>query len=181
MKKELLTHFLFAIPFFVLISLAKNWVTLPYWLFWVGGIVGTLLPYADHFIYIYFLAPHELTSQRVASYVSQKKIGSAMDLALVTSEERSKLIFHRAYFQLIFLVLTFWVITSSGSLMGRGIVLAFSLHLIIDQLEELLRIKNLNSWFREISFLPPEGLDRDKTYAYFALNLLALILFAFVF
>lgn len=181
MKRELFIHFLFVIPFFILISLARNWVSLPYWPFWIGGVVGTLLPYADHFIYIYLLAPHELTSQRVVSYVAQKKIGSALNLAFVTAEERSKLIFHKAYFQAIFLVLTFWVMTSSGSLLGKGIVLAFSLHLIIDQLEELLRVRNLNSWFREITFIPPEGLDRDKTYAYFGINLLALLLFAFVF
>jgi hypothetical protein len=181
MKKEFFTHFLFAIPLFILMSLVRSWVSLPYWLFWVGGVLGTFLPYLDHFIYTYFLAPHELSSQRVTSYIAQKKIGSALDLAFATAEERSKLIFHRAYFQVIFLILTFWVVTSSGSLLGKGLVLAFSLHLIIDQLEELLRVGNLNSWFKEISFIPPEGLDRNKTYAYFAFNLIALLLFGFVF
>jgi len=180
-KKELFTHFLFAVPFFILLTLVKGWLHLAYWQFWVGGVIGTILPYADHFIYVYFLAPHELTSQRVASYVTQRKIGSALDLAFATTEERSKLIFHRAYFQIIFLILTFWVVTSSGSLLGRGIVLAFSLHLIIDQMEELLRVKNLNSWFKELTFIPLEGLDNKKTLTYFGINLLALLLFGFVF
>lgn len=174
MKKELLIHFLFAIPFFILVTLVKGWLKLAVWPFWVGGVVGTLLPYADHFIYIYFLAPHELSSQRISSYVAQKRIGSAIDLALATTEERSKLIFHRAYFQVIFLVLTFWVMTSSGSLLGKGLVLAFSLHLLVDQLDEYLRVKNLNSWFKEMPIYIPSNV-------YFGINLLALLLLGFVF
>ena len=181
MKKEFFTHFLFAIPFFILISIIKNWVSVSYWPFWVGGVVGTLLPYLDHFIYVYFFAPHELSSQRIASFITQKKVGSAIDLAIATSDERSKLIFHRAYFQIIFLILTFWVVSSSGSLLGRGLVLAFSLHLIIDQLEEILRLGNLNSWFRELAFVPDTGLDRNKTWAYFGFNLFALLLLGFMF
>ena len=181
MKREFFTHFLFAIPFIIFITLVKGWLDFRYWQFWLGGVLGTILPYADHFIYVYVFAPHELSSQRVASYVSQKRIGSALNLAFATAQERSKLIFHTAYFQLILLVLTFWVVTSSGSLLGRGIVLAFSLHLIIDQLEEYLITKNLNSWFRDFAFLQPEGLDKEKTCAYFGINLLALLLFGFLF
>lgn len=133
MKKEVLFHFLYLIPLFILVCLVRRWLTLAVWPFWVGGIIGTVLPYTDHLIYIYFLAPHELSSQRVASYVGQKQVFRAADLLVDTAHERANLIFHTPQFQALFFVLTFLMMTSSNSLLGKGIVLAFSLHLIVDQ------------------------------------------------
>jgi len=57
---------------------------------------------------------------------------------LSTRQERIGLIFHTILFRAIFFVLTFWVMTSSTSLFGKGIVLAFCLHLVIDQIDRFL-------------------------------------------
>ena len=133
MKREVLVHFSFWFAFFVFITLIKGWFSLSYWPFWVGGIVGTVLPDIDHFLYVLFLQPQELTSRRVSYMLGKREIWQAIRLLYDTRSERSNLIFHTITFQLIFAVLTFWVMTSSASLFGRGLVLAFSLHLLIDR------------------------------------------------
>lgn len=135
------------------------------WPFWIGGIVGNFLPDLDHLIYAYFLRPHELTSQRVGYLVGQRRLIDGLRLLAVTRSERTKLIFHTAGFQLIFLVLTFLVVTSSGSLLGRGVVLAFFLHLLVDQ---------------AIDFM--EGADRNwfGGWGYWLIMLFVFLVFAFL-
>lgn len=172
MKKELLIHFSFFISLFIFISLFKGYLDLSYWPFWAGGLIGTLLPDVDHFIYVYFLKPHELTSKRVSYMLGKKDLFGSLSLLAETRSERTKLIFHTATFQIIFMILTFFVITSSGSLLGRGLVLSFSLHLLIDQVVDLSETGNFDIWFKD---LPIEfGLRNQKIY-WWAILILVLI------
>lgn len=176
MKKEAFIHYSFLISFFLLISIVKGWFSLLYWPFWVGGIIGNILVDVDHFIYIYFLRPQELTSRRVGYMFGKRNVRGSLNLLAETRQERKDLIFHTVFFQLIFLVLTFLVVTSTGSILGRGIVLAFSLHLLVDQAIDLMEIGNLNTWLK---FLPIR-LDEDKHAVYWVGVLLLLLLFGFL-
>lgn len=181
MKRELFVHFTFLVFFFVLISLFKRFIptsvnaALMYASFWVGGIVGTLLPDIDHLIYIY-LKPQELTSQRVTFMLSKREIINTFDLLAATRYERKGLIFHSVLFQVIFAVLTFWVVSSSGSLFGRGLVLAFALHLIVDQFVDFMQVGNLSTWFSQVNM----GLSKEKETMYWVANLIAVLIFGFL-
>ncbi|OGM22207.1 hypothetical protein A2961_02410 [Candidatus Woesebacteria bacterium RIFCSPLOWO2_01_FULL_39_21] len=171
MKRELLTHFGFAGLYFLLAAIFKNWFDLKYLEFWTGGIIGTLLPDIDHVIYVY-LRPHELTSQRVAKKLETANIFEALEILAVTRSERSKLIFHTAPFQLLFFVLTFLVLTSSNSLLGMGLSVAFSLHLMVDQLLDLMSQKNLSNWFHQV----PISLNIKKASLYWGACVLVLLI-----
>ncbi len=103
----------------------------------VGGMVGMFLPDLDHFVYIYFLRPQELTCQRVKQALSRGQYRLSVNLIMDSHNERIELIFHTALFHIVFFVLSFLVITSSGSIFGRGLVLAALMHLTIDQYLEL--------------------------------------------
>lgn len=151
MKKELIIHFTFLASFFLLVSIFRGWFEFYYLPFWFGGILGTFLPDVDHLIYAYFLRPQELTSQRVGYLVKRGHFRRTLELLYMTRSERVNLVFHNAQFQLIFLALTFLVVTSSGSMFGTGIVLSFSLHLLVDELTDLTEIGNLNNWFSKLS------------------------------
>jgi len=175
MKKEITIHFLFLFSFFIVITLIKGWFNLLYWPFWIGGLLGTILPDLDHLIYIYFLSPQDLNSQRVNYLIGERNIFKSLQLLYETRYERTKPIFHTAYFQIIFLILTFLIVSSSGSLLGKGIVMAFSLHLIIDEVIDLNTFKNLDSWFRQIPFV----LDKQKHTIYWAANSIILLIFIF--
>jgi len=137
-KKEITTHLLFALPYLLLVMLFNRYFYVGVWPLFLGGIIGTILPYADHLIYVYYLAPQELSSQRVISYLKQKQVWLALETMIHTSHERSNLIFHTLLFNAVIAILAFYVVTSSGSLFGTGIVLAFYLHLVVDMLEHYL-------------------------------------------
>jgi hypothetical protein len=162
MKRELFVHFAFWFLFFVLISIFRHFMSLSFWPFWVGGAIGTLLADVDHLIYIFFLNPQELTSQRVNFLVKKKEVSRAASLLYETRSERKNLVFHTFLFQIIFLVVTFFIVTSSASLFVNGIVLAFSLHLLVDELADFLEMGSLSNWGQ----LLPHGLDKRKSMLY---------------
>ena len=147
-------------------------MSLGYWPFWIGGAIGTILPDIDHLIYIFFLNPHELTSQRVNYLIKKKEVARARTLLYETKSERRNMIFHSFVFQVIFMLLTFLIISSSDSVFVYGIVLAFSLHFLVDQFIDLIDNKNLNNWGQLIS----GGLDYRKSIIYIAASFLLLFL-----
>lgn len=152
MRREVFVHFAFWFSLFVLISVFRNYLSLIYWPFWVGGIIGTVLPDIDHLVYIFFLSPQELTSQRVGFLLKNKEVLRIASLLFETRGERKNLVFHTFFFQIIFFILTFFIMTSSISLLVRGIVLSFCIHLLVDQLTDIFELKNLANWGEPFSF-----------------------------
>lgn len=172
MKREFFIHFSFWFSFFVLFSIFRNHITLSYWPFWVGGILGTALPDLDHFIYAFFLKPQELTAQRVGHLLKVRNIKRAVTLLYETRYERKSLVFHTFIFQLIFAVLAFFVLSSSTSIFARGMVLAFLIHLSVDQLADFMDMKNLGNWGN----LFPKEMDRKHSIIYMFASVLLIIL-----
>lgn len=146
MKREIFTHFAILVSFFVLISLFRGYLQLSYWPFWVGGLLGTMLPDLDHLIYALFLDPQELTAQRVGYLLQNRNVGRVISLLYETRYERKSLIFHTYLFQILFWIVTFLVLASSTSIFARGVILAFCVHLAVDQLTDITEIKNLGNW-----------------------------------
>ncbi len=176
MRRELFIHFSFWFSFFVFVAIVRHYLALPYWSFWLGGIVGTILPDIDHIIYFYFVSPTELTSQRFNFLAQKKEIGRMVQLLYETRSERGGLIFHSILFQLIFAVLTFLMMTSSGSIFGKGLVLAFFLHLVIDQIMDLTELGSFDNWLRN----SPIRLDFRGARIYWTVSLAILLIFGFL-
>ena len=176
MKKEILTHFVAFSVFFALITLIRGWFDLSVLLFWFGGVLGTMLPDIDHVIYIYFLRSEEYNSQRAVHMVQGGNLKESFKFLAETRSERTRLIFHTYYFQLIFYVLSFLVITSSGSMFGRGLVLAFLLHLLVDQLIDFKETGSINNWFKDLPVMQEVG----KQKIYLTIVSVAFLLFAFL-
>lgn len=173
MRREIFIHTISFILLFVLVSLLKGWININYWPFWIGGIIGTVLPDVDHIIYVYFLRPYELTSQRAIYMIQKGDLLRTWQLLAATRSERTNLILHGAIFQIVFLVLAFLVVTSSGSLLGRGIILAFLLHLTIDQIVDYTTLKNLNNWTAKLNLV----LDNTQTLIYLIVSLGVIVVF----
>lgn len=171
LKKEIITHYSFMVSFFVLITIFRRWFD-PYYIpFWLGGILGTLMPDVDQLIYVYVIKPAETNSQRVVAMLDRRDVMGALKTLSETRYERNKLIFHTAQFQLLFLILAFFIVTSSGNFFGWGIVLAFSLHLLVDQVVDLMDTGGLKNWFTKL----PVSLDREQRRWYLAFNALILL------
>ncbi|SRR5258708_2592799 len=182
MRKELSFHLITTIILFILIFifrylnihlLSSNLFFLP---FLIGGLVGAVLPDIDHLIYVYYLRPYEVTSMRVINGIQNRNWKESWDLLSTTRSERTNLILHTILFQLLFLVLSFLVITSSTSLFGRGLVLAFLLHLFIDEILDLKANGNLLNWFKNIPF----ELDKSQINIYLVANFVIILVFGFL-
>lgn len=176
MKKEIFIHFSLFFLFFVVVLFTKGFFNLSSWPFWLGGLIGTLLPDLDHLIYVYFLRPQELTSQRVSYMLGKRELVRSLELLASTRSERTKLIFHTAFFQIIFIILSFLIFTSSPSFFGRGLALSFYLHILIDQAVDLREIGNLDAWFRDF----PINLDIQKQKVYWWLMAFVALILGFL-
>jgi hypothetical protein len=164
MKKEIINTLLYWLGYFVFLTIINSLYSWTYWPLYVGGLVGLLIPNLDHLLYIFYFKPQELTSQRVMQLVKTKQYKEAVSLMYDTKSERNDLIFHTVLFQLIFTVLTFWVISSSGNLFARGLVLSYFLILVLFNLKKIINGELI--------------LDNiDNTRIYFAGSVLALFIF----
>lgn len=176
MRREVFIHFSFLFTFLVFIHLVKRWFDFSFYPLWIGGILGTFLPDIDHLLHVYIVRPDDADSLKVKEAISKKNITLTIKALFEGRRERGELVFHSVLFQVIFLVLVFLVVTSSGSIFGRGLVLGFALHLLVDQFVDLLERKDLTSWFRILQIQP----EREKTILYWAINAFALLIFAFL-
>lgn len=172
MKKELGKHYLVFLIVFAIASLFNGWIQMGFYKFWLGGIVGTVLPDIDHLIYSYFLKPQDLTSLRIKSLLDKGKILRTWDLIATTESERTSLIFHSAHFQIIFVVFAFFIVTSSGSLVGKGIALSFLIHLLVDQIMDYRTRGGIANWFKKI----PYTFDDYHTRIWIIANIAALVI-----
>jgi hypothetical protein len=164
MKKEIINHLLFYFSYFIFIFLVNKLFSFSYWPLYVGGLVGMFMSYTDHLLHVFVFKPFELTSQRVNVLIKNKQYKATLMLLHDTCEERKDLIFHTVQFQIVFAILTFWVVSSSGNLFGRGLVLGYYLSLVIFNLKKYLN--------KELIF----G-DTDQTRIYFAVQVVLLFVF----
>jgi hypothetical protein len=177
-RKEIVVHVVSTVILLTLIVLLRGYL-LPQLLipFVVGGLVAMFLPDVDHFIYALYLRPNELTSQRVAQKLAGKNFGDVFSLLYSTRDERRELIFHTIFFQLLFIVFAFLIVTSSGSILGRGIVISFLLHLFIDQLVDLAGYGTFSRWEKSNMTLIPT--QQQKLYVY--AQVVPILLLGFIF
>jgi hypothetical protein len=175
MRRELFIHFSFWFAYFVFIAIFKNYFNIAGIVFWLGGLLGIILPDIDHVLYVY-LKPQELTSQRAWYLVDKKNFWRTIQLLYETRSERKDLIFHSILFQAIFLIVLFWVMTSSGSLFGRGFALSFALHLSIDQLIDFDKTGSLENWFTNLPF----RFDMSKSKNYWMISTAVTLLLGIV-
>ena len=134
MKRVFFIHLAFFVSVFILFSIFRGWLSFSYWLFWVGGVLGSIIPELDQLLYIFLINPQELSSQRVIYLIKNRNFAGALRLIIETKSERHNLIFHSDTFLVVSGILFIWILSSSGSILGSGIVLGLLTHLLIDRL-----------------------------------------------
>lgn len=131
MKKEIVKYSVLLFSYFLFLVLFNKLFSFSYWPLYLGALVGLLLSFTDHILHVFVFKPYELTSIRIKQFIKQKQFKNAILLLYDTKDERKDLIFHTLIFQIIFLVLTFWIITSSGNYFVKGLVLSYFLSICI--------------------------------------------------
>lgn len=172
MKKDLVTHLIFTVAFLLLASLIRGWFSVDFVPLWFGGLLGLVLPDLDYVVNIYFLHPESRTSQELTQTIKTSSLAKSWDALVKSRYDHKDLIFHTAYFQLIFVIFTFLMLSSSNSVFGIGLVLSFSLHLIIDQVVDLVERKTISNWFVKLNFNLNQ--KQEKWYLFSQIALLCL-------
>ena len=167
MKKELKLHIPFLVAFFLLISVYKtvnapsfagSWFDLDHLIFWLGGLIGILLIYIDHFVYAFFLNTSESVSQQAAGMANNKNYGKALEILLKGHSQKDRLMVHSALFQVVFIVFAFFV-------------------LLVDMTQDLATEKNIDGWF----VTSPFSVGRDKQVWYVGIQAVGLVALALFF
>ena len=105
----------------------------------LGFIIGNSIIEADHLIYWYYLDPSNQESKIARQLIKNKKVKSLLKLMGETVQFHTSLIFHHVIFQLVFLVIIFFVFTSTSSITGKSTVFFLNINLLIKQLFQLFQ------------------------------------------
>lgn len=141
LKKELRNRLLLIFAWLLVITLLRwnwRWELIG---FWLGGLIGTFFLDLDHWFYVFWLKPHELTSQRVKHQLNQNHYREALILLSDTKGERIRLSFFNAPFQLVLYLICFFVLTSTANLFGAGLVMAMALSFLKEEFGFLFKGK----------------------------------------
>lgn len=174
-KKELLTHIPFMIAFLAISAIFQGWLTIEHWPILIGGFLGTVLPDIDNLIASQFLGSGISPIFKDKSVRLKDKIAEAVRIMYIPRSETQNLIFHNAQFQLVFVVFAFLLATSSSSLFGIGIVLAFLLHMVVDEVADFMDRGNIDKWFTDF----PIPTDSKKRFWFLVANLVVVISLGF--
>jgi len=105
----------------------------------LGFIIGNTIIETDHLVYWYYLDPSNQESKIAKDLIKNKKIKKLVKMINDTAQFHTSLIFHHVIFQLVSLVITFFVFTSTSSIVGKSTVFFLNINLLIKQLFQLFQ------------------------------------------
>ncbi|HUV47200.1 MAG TPA: hypothetical protein VMW29_03640 [Candidatus Bathyarchaeia archaeon] len=153
-------HLIFLAYFLAIFALRKIGVFSFSWAFlrfslrdsisWFSGVfLGGYFIKLEQFAYVYYIHPDEILSLDIKRLIQEKRKKEVFwFLRERVSEQR--LAFRSSLFQLVWLVLAFFTLTSTTSVFGKALVMAIGLHLLLDEWEDLLKGKSLYWLFWQI-------------------------------
>lgn len=138
MKRYVSAHVPMALVYAIIVFFVQSdwwrweWVSILNWIWWVAGVViGVLVLFADRIVYTYSY-PGTQISQQFAWYVKEKKYWQALELLDVRRLEQERLTFRSSLFMAIWVPLSFFALTSTTGLFGKGVVMGLMLHILMD-------------------------------------------------
>jgi hypothetical protein len=149
-EKEIKIYSAVLIVYLVIISFLRwelNWRVL---LLWLGGFVGLALYNLDHLAYLLWQAPEDSAAIEFRQLVSQRRFKEGLFLLIKTADQRKRLVGHSVIFQGVLVALTFFAVSSTASLLGKGLVMGLFLYSLINQALLLLAGHDLSSWFWQV-------------------------------
>lgn len=127
---EVISHLFLALVYFGFVSVFRGQFNFSLIWLWAGALLGTFLLDIDHLLFWFWTRPQEGESIQARALVKMGNYRGLYTLFKQTHEAHNRLIFHTATFQVILLLLTFYVLTATNNLFGAGLVMAMNLHLL---------------------------------------------------
>ena len=139
MKPELRHHLLPLVILYIFISAIWLFNQIPYfefiWLF-LGFTLGSFFLDIDHLIFWLYIRPKYEESQLAQAALKNRDYHNLLRLLEITHKNHTSLIFHHYFFQIVLALLSFFVFTSSNSVLAMAFLLALNLHLLVDELTD---------------------------------------------
>lgn len=135
-------------------------------LVFLGIFLGTFILDSDHLIYWFFLKPNTEESRLARLTFKNRDLLSIVKLINLGRFKHHNLIFHHYSFQIILVLFSFFIFTSTDNIFTSSLVLSLNLQLIVAELIDYFRNpKILQKWLfaRETSQLPVKFLGRYLT------------------
>jgi len=114
-----------------------------------GALLGGYFIKLEQIVYVYYIHPDEILSLDAKRMIQEKRKKEVLQL-LREGVTEQRLAFRSALFQVVWLVLAFFTLTSTAGVFGKTLVMAIGLHLLLDEWEDLLKGKSLYWLFWQI-------------------------------
>ncbi|MBI3980567.1 hypothetical protein HY345_01055 [Candidatus Microgenomates bacterium] len=152
MKRILNEHLLYGILLGLIVAAARFKLDISLITFFLGALIGSQLLLTDYLFQVFLVQPDLEVAKDAKKLVREGKYLDGLKLVYQRRSEISNLTFHTILFQVVFYVFSFFVVTSSYSAFGKGVVLAALLYLLKEQIKEINAQKELNrQWFQRIN------------------------------
>ena len=109
------------------------------WAITAGAAVGWLIPWFDRIAYIYILHPEAQASQYIKYQIAQKQLKAAWKSLNTRAREFDKLTTRGILFQLAWVVLAFFAVTSAAGWFGKTLVLTLGLRILLEEWSEYFK------------------------------------------
>lgn len=138
----------------------------------LGGALGIFLLDIDHFLYVFYTRPEEQLSIDSRKLLAEKKYKETVLFILDHADLRKELVLHSAIFAPILFLLAVFIVTSSGSIFGSGLVLGLFLRYILDTTDLYMKDKE---FLKERLFWNFSKVDIKILKTFFGLLILAFV------
>jgi len=137
-----------------------------------GGFLGAYFIKIEQIFYSFYIKPQEALSQEIQALFKQRKKKELWRL-LKKGVNQQKLAFRSAVFQIVWVVLAFFTVSSTVGMFGKGLVMAIGLHLLLDEWNDYLNDKDIGWLFWQIK--RPVGPQEQKRFLWLMTGLFGLV------
>ncbi len=102
----------------------------------LGTVIGWLIPWLDKIAYIYILHPEAQVAQYVKYQIDKKQFKAAWQSLNTRGKEFDKLTTRGILFQLAWVVLAFFAVTSAAGWFGKTLVLVLGARILLEEWRE---------------------------------------------
>jgi hypothetical protein len=117
------------------------------WQFVIGSLIALVLGLVDRFIYAWWLYPFEQSSIQIQYWTRKRDAGAVLGLLMNSNLNQQKLIFRSLGFAAVWVLLAWYVSSSTGSIVAMGIVMGLGFDLLLNILKDWNNPGKLGGWF----------------------------------
>ena len=180
MKKEIVKHTIPLVVLFVVTTLFWLFHHTPYYNYFhlfFGLFFGAFFIDIDHILYWFIINPNKEESRLAKIIIKKKDFSNLIKLLESTHKSHLSLLFHHSTTQIVLILISLFLFSSSNNIFAISFLLATNIHLSIDQIHILLKphkidLINLQKWlFARLPFQLPIKYLKHYVYLFLFINI----------